>query len=79
MKQYPHHIDILKSVLSLKAFFFKKNIYLAALGLGFGMPMFSCSMWDLLASPALQGRFLTTEPPGRPLLFNYKDKLVIIY
>ena len=44
MKQYPHHIDILKSVLSLKAFFFKKNIYLAALGLGFG----TRDLWSLM-------------------------------
>ena len=34
-----------------------------------------CSMWDLPGpgiepvSPALAGRFFTTEPPGKPLLF----------
>ena len=34
-----------------------------------------CSMWDLprseiaLMSPALAGRFLTTEPPGKPKIF----------
>jgi len=38
-----------------------------------------CSMWDLpglgveLVSPALAGRFCTTEPPGKPLtsFFNF--------
>ena len=35
-------------------------------------------MWDLpgpgigLASPALAGRFFTTEPPGKPSLCNFK-------
>ena len=28
-----------------------------------------------LASPALAGRFFTTEPPGKPQLYSNKEKL----
>ena len=31
--------------------------------------------WESLASPALAGGFLTTEPPGKPLVKNCKSKL----
>ena len=42
-------------------------------------------MWDLPGpglepvSPALAGRFLTTAPPGKSLLFKKKKKKIIIY
>ena len=42
-----------------------------------------CCLWDLpgpgieLVSPALAGRFFTTEPPGKPIL--YKQKYVNCY
>ena len=44
-----------------------------------------CSMWDLLGSgiklvtPALAGRFFTTEPPGKPSTFNINTILRLIY
>ena len=40
------------------------------------------SMWDLPGpglepvSPALAGRFLTTAPPGKPLVFVFKEKKI---